>query len=293
MKINAYAKINLGLDVLSRRPDGYHEVRMVMQTIGLHDVLSVTRIDEPKISIASDADDLPLGKDNLIYRAADLIMKEYGISGGLEIELSKNIPVAAGLAGGSTDAAATLKAVNALYELGLSDGELSKLGVRIGADVPYCIRGGTVICEGIGEIMTPIARCPECTVLLAKPPEGVSTAYVYTHLDLNTVTHPDIDGIVRGIEEGDIVKTASCMGNVLESVTVPEHPVIGRIKDTMKQCGAMNSLMSGSGPTVFGLFDSEDAAKAAYRELERSGGNLRLIITEIHNPGDKEISWEN
>lgn len=284
MKVNAYAKINLGLDVILRRPDGYHEVRMVMQTVGLHDVIDVTRTDEAKISITTDSEDIPSGDDNLIYKAAELIMKEYSLSGGLKIDLTKNIPVAAGLAGGSTDAAATLKAVNALYDLKLPDEELSKLGVRIGADVPYCIRGGTVLCEGIGEIMTGISPCPKCTVLLAKPREGMSTAYVYKHLDLTKVTHPDIDGLIRSIENGSIKDASHCMGNVLETVTVPELPVIGRIKKTMTDNGATACLMSGSGPTVFGLFDGKEAAMAASEELEVSEEGLRLIITDIYNP---------
>ncbi|MBQ6128467.1 MAG: 4-(cytidine 5'-diphospho)-2-C-methyl-D-erythritol kinase [Lachnospiraceae bacterium] len=284
MKINAYAKINIGLDVLARRPDGYHEVRMVMQTVGLHDEITVETCDEPGISISSDSGKVPLGEDNLIYKAAALIMKEYSLLRGVRIRLTKNIPVAAGLAGGSTDAAATLRAIDRLYGLGLSDDRLCELGVRIGADVPYCLTGGTVLCEGIGEKMTKLDAHPSCTVLLAKPPEGVSTAYVYKHLELDKVTHPDIDAIIDGIRAKNLSAVASHTGNVLESVTIPEHPVIGRIKDIMRNNGAKASLMSGSGPTVFGLFESEDDAKKALGELERSQTDLELIITDIYNP---------
>ncbi len=284
MKINAYAKINIGLDVLARRPDGYHEVRMVMQTVGLHDEITVETCDEPGISISSDSWKVPLGEDNLIYKAAALIMKEYSLLRGVRIRLTKNIPVAAGLAGGSTDAAATLRAIDRLYGLGLSDDRLCELGVRIGADVPYCLTGGTVLCEGIGENMTKLDAHPSCTVLLAKPPEGVSTAYVYKHLELDKVTHPDIDAIIDGIKAKNLSAVASHTGNVLESVTIPEHPVIGRIKDIMRNNGAKASLMSGSGPTVFGLFESEDDAKKALGELERSQTDLELIITDIYNP---------
>lgn len=284
MKINAYAKINIGLDVLARRPDGYHEVRMVMQTVGLHDEITVETCDEPGIFISSDSGKVPLGEDNLIYKAAALIMKEYSLLRGVRIKLTKNIPVAAGLAGGSTDAAATLRAIDRLYDLGLSDDRLCELGVCIGADVPYCLTGGTVLCEGIGEKMTKLDAHPSCTVLLAKPPEGVSTAYVYKHLELDKVTHPDIDAIIDGIRANDLNAVASHTGNVLESVTIPEHPVIGRIKDIMRNNGAKASLMSGSGPTVFGLFESEDDAKKAFGELERSQTDLELIITDIYNP---------
>ena len=284
MKINAYAKINIGLDVLARRPDGYHEVRMVMQTVGLHDEITVETCDEPGIFISSDSGKVPLGEDNLIYKAAALIMKEYSLLRGVRIKLTKNIPVAAGLAGGSTDAVATLRAIDRLYDLGLSDDRLCELGVRIGADVPYCLTGGTVLCEGIGEKMTKLDAHPACTVLLAKPPEGVSTAYVYKHLELDKVTHPDIDAIIDGIRANDLSAVASHTGNVLESVTIPEHPVIGRIKDIMRNNGAKASLMSGSGPTVFGLFESEDDAKKAFGELERSQTDLELIITDIYNP---------
>ena len=284
MRINAYAKINIGLDVLRRRSDGYHEVRMIMQSIGIHDELDIERSSGSGIRINTDRQNLPVNEDNLVYKAARLIMDEYGVKGGLNVNLSKNIPVAAGLAGGSTDAAATLVAVNELYGLGLDKEELRRLGVRIGADVPFCIMQGTVLSEGIGEILTPLKPCPWCRILLAKPPIGVSTAYVYTHLKLDEVTHPDIDGIISGIEKGDLYGIADNMGNVLESVTIPANPVVGDIKDIMRENGAFSVLMSGSGPSVFGMFDNEDDFERAYRSLDGSGLVNELFKTCTFDP---------
>ena len=285
MKINAYAKINIGLDVLRRRDDGYHEVRMIMQNIDVHDELDIEKDDRPGIHITGGAGDLPLNEDNLIYKAAKLVMDTYGVSGGVNVKLTKNIPVAAGLAGGSTDAAATLKAVNDLFGLGLDTQQLKDLGVKIGADVPYCITGGTAISEGIGEILTPIRSCPSCRILLAKPPISVSTAYVYTHLQLDKVTHPDIDGIIRCIENDDIYGVAGCMGNVLESVTIPANPVIDDIKNMMRENGAFGVLMSGSGPSVFGMFDSDEGMDRAYDSLAKSGQVKDLFKTRLYDPG--------
>ena len=284
MKINAYAKINLGLDVLARRPDGYHEVSMVMQTIGICDVLDITKTDTPGIAITTNRDDIPVNEDNLIYKAATLIMNEYDIEGGISVDLTKNIPVAAGLAGGSTDAAAVLKAVNELYGLGLTAEELMRLGVRIGADVPYCVMGGTALACGIGEILTPLKTCPCCKLVLAKPLAGVSTAKVYKSLRLDDVKHPDIDAILRGIENGSITEVADNLGNVLETVTVPENPVLEDIKNLMLENGSIGSLMSGSGPTVFGLFTSDDDARAAFDAVEKTGYAPELFITEIYDP---------
>ena len=283
MKINAYAKINLGLDVLARRADGYHEVRMIMQTIGICDELDIIKTDEPGISITSNREDLPVNEDNLIYKAAALIIDEYDIKGGIKVSLTKNIPVAAGLAGGSTDAATVLKAVNELYGLGLSQDDLMKLGVRIGADVPYCIMGGTALSCGIGEILTPLCPCPKCRLIIAKPDISISTAKVYKALKLENVKHPDIDAIMRGIENGDIKEVADNMGNVLETVTVAGNPVINDIKKIMKDNGSIGALMSGSGPTVFGLFGSGEDTDAAFECLKQSGLAPELFITEIYN----------
>ncbi|MCR5301438.1 MAG: 4-(cytidine 5'-diphospho)-2-C-methyl-D-erythritol kinase [Lachnospiraceae bacterium] len=285
MKIDAHAKINLGLDVIRRRDDGYHEVRMIMQTVGLHDELLIDRTDEPGIHITVNKDDLPVNGDNLIYRAGKLMMDEYGLTGGITVELTKNIPVAAGLAGGSTDAAAVLRAVNTLWDLGLSQDELKRLGVRIGADVPYCIMGGTVMAEGIGEKLTKLEACPKWRVLLAKPPVGVSTAHVYGSLNLESVTHPDIDKIAEGVTKGDLHTVVRYMGNVLESVTEAEVPQIGYIKSIIKESGY--PLMSGSGPTVFGLFESDEAVNRAYEDIKKTGYAADLIITQTYDPNEQ------
>ncbi len=295
MRINAYAKINIGLDVIGCRPDGYHEVRMIMQSIGLHDVLYVERTDTPGVRIATERDDLPAGEDNLIYKAAKLIMDEYDLPGGIDVRLDKNIPVAAGLAGGSTDAAATIIAVNELYGLGLSREELMNMAVRIGADVPFCIIGGCAIAEGIGEVLTPVDSKLNCRVLLAKPADSVSTRYVYEHLDSACICHPDTDAIAEGLREGDIEKVARNMGNVLENVTAPLVPAIGRIEDILEDCdGCVRTMMSGSGSTVFGLFypeAPEEAIKTAYERVRESGYAAELYITGLYN--GKETSWMN
>lgn len=284
MDIKAYAKINLGLDVIRRREDGYHEVRMIMQTIGLHDELVIESRDEAGISIATNDALLPVNEDNLIYKAAKLLADEFHIEDGVNIKLTKNIPVAAGLAGGSTDAAATLIGLNRLWELNLTQDELKERGVKIGADVPYCIMGGTVIAEGIGEILTPIEKCPDCFLLIAKPPVGVATKHVYQNLKINEIVHPDIDGIISAIETNDLEAVASRLGNVLESVTIPEHPVISQIKNMMLENGALGSLMSGSGPTVFGMFDDEELATRAYDSIKAANIAKDLVVTNLHHP---------
>ena len=283
MELKAYAKINLGLDVIRRREDGYHEVCMIMQNIGIHDDLSVLRIEKEDIVIRTNNAELPVDKSNLIYKAAKLMFDEFNLPGGVDITLTKNIPVAAGLAGGSTDAAATFIAINELFDLKLSKEELMKRGVKIGADVPYCILGGTALSEGIGEILTSLPACPKCTVLIAKPPVGVSTKHVYESLNLASVEHPDIKAIVSAIEEGSIEKVASNLGNVLESVTENEHQEITEIKKMMIEEGAIASLMSGSGPTVFGLFLDESLAKNCKDRIEKSNIAKDIVLTGMVN----------
>ena len=268
-RIKAYAKINLGLDVVRRLPNGYHEVRMVMQNVGLWDELTLERA-EGGITITTDADSLPTGEDNLIHKAARLMLDKYGCP-GLRVHLRKTIPIAAGMAGGSTDAAAVMKGINHLYRLGLSPAQLMEDGVAIGADVPYCILGGTALAEGIGEKLTPLPPLPPCHILIAKPDISVSTKYVYEHLDANGLeAHPDIDGMVQAIRDGSLRGVLERMANVLETVTVPAHPVIADIKARMRELGAADSLMSGSGPTVFGIFRQEDL-KLAEAALEQFG----------------------
>lgn len=280
-RMKAYAKINLGLDVVRRLENGYHEVKMVMQTVGIYDVLDFQRTDGG-IVITTDSGELPTGENNLIYKAAKLMMEKYHINEGVKIHLEKHIPIAAGMAGGSTDAAATLKGMNRLFDLGCSLKDLMELGVKIGADVPYCVMGGTALAEGIGEKLTPLAPAPDCYVLVAKPDINVSTKYVYEHLDAQEISrHPDIDGMVEAIAEESLQGILDRMENVLETVTVKAYPVIQTIKDRMKELGAINSLMSGSGPTVFGIFVEKDMARRAYDKLEEEQLAKQIFLTEF------------
>lgn len=263
----AYAKINLGLDVLRRRPDGYHEVKMIMQTVSLYDILTFVKQDEG-ITVTTDKKELPGDENNLIYKAAKLLMDTYHISGGVRIELQKNIPMAAGMAGGSTDAAAVFHGMNEMFALGMSEEEMCALGVKIGADVPYCIQGGTALSEGIGEVLTKLPDTPDCFLLIAKPDIDVSTKYVYENLHANELQyHPDIDGMREAIEAGNLQGVTERMENVLETVTVQKYPVIEEIKNFMKENGARNALMSGSGPTVFGVFHTQEEAQKVLEKL--------------------------
>lgn len=261
----AYAKVNIGLDVLRRRPDGYHELKMIMQTVDICDDLTFEKEGEPGIRLRIDGADLPTDENNLIYRAAALLMEEKKIREGVAITLTKRIPIAAGMAGGSADAAATMRGLNSLFEMGYSVEELRKLGVKLGADIPYCISGGTMLSEGIGEVLTPLPAPPKCYLAVAKPDIDVSTAFVYQNLRVDSLPfHPDIDGMADALAAGDLQGITDRMGNVLETVTVPAYPVIDRIKKRMCELGAENALMSGSGPTVFGIFkERETAVKAA------------------------------
>lgn len=285
----AYAKINLSLDVIGRLPNGYHQVRMVMQTVGIYDTLSFERTDG-ELQITADGGELPLGPDNLIYKAILLMKETFGITGGAKVHLKKRIPIAAGMAGGSTDAACALKAMNELYELGLSEKALMELGVKIGADVPYCIMGGTALAEGIGEKLTEVSCVPqEMVLLVAKPEAGVSTKEVYQALDAKEIeAHPDVDGMLQSICAKDIGGIAQKLGNVLEAVTIEQCPVVGLIKEKMLEGGALGSLMSGSGPTVFGIYESEDRARATKELLEGQGLVKQSFITHPVNGRELE-----
>ncbi|MBD5454901.1 MAG: 4-(cytidine 5'-diphospho)-2-C-methyl-D-erythritol kinase [Lachnospiraceae bacterium] len=277
----AYAKINLGLDVIRRRPDGYHEVKMIMQTVGIYDVLTFEKSKEG-ISISLDNEELPCDQGNLIYKAADLIMKEYGIREGVAVTLEKNIPIAAGMAGGSTDAAAVFHGMNELFSLSMSLQDMKRIGVKIGADVPYCIMGGTALSEGIGEILTPLPAPPNAYLLIAKPDINVSTKFVYENLHADTLKyHPDIDGMATALKEGDLKGITDRMGNVLETVTAEEYPVIRQIKEEMLKSGAENSLMSGSGPTVFGIYKEKERAEEALKLISQLGLAKQIFVTEF------------
>ncbi|MCR4617455.1 MAG: 4-(cytidine 5'-diphospho)-2-C-methyl-D-erythritol kinase [Lachnospiraceae bacterium] len=269
----AYAKINLSLDVLGKLENGYHEVCMIMQTIGLCDELSfdVYNISpgEERIHLScffEDGGEAPTEnvKDNLVYKAAMLMLPYMPADKGVDIKVVKHIPMAAGMAGGSTDAAAALKGINELFRLGLTDGKLCELGVKIGADVPYCIMGGTMVAEGIGEKLSPIKSAAGINLVIAKPEEGVSTKYVYEALDaLDNPAHPDVKGMIRAIEDSSVEGIASKLGNILEEVTIPVCPKVKKIKDILLENGALGALMSGSGPTVFGIFETKEKAVIA------------------------------
>ena len=291
IKLNAYAKINLSLDVTGRRDNGYHDVRMIMQTIDLSDEITICKEKTPgtagDIILESGSGEVAPDKNNLIYKAAQLMMNECGLSHAIKITYKKNIPVAAGMAGGSTDAAAIFRGLNELFSLGLDESSLREMGVRIGADVPYCIMGGTALSEGIGEILTPLKPMPECFILIAKPPIGVSTAYVYNAFDsLEEKYHPDVDSMTEAIEKGNIKDVAGLLGNSLEGVTAKEYPIINEIKTMMLGNGALGSLMSGSGPTVFGIYDDMGSAKRTERMIREKGIAKDLVLTAPFNIKD-------
>ena len=294
MRLQAFAKINLGLDVLGKREDGYHEVRMIMQTIRMYDQLDMRKSVEPGIHLTTNKKYIPVDENNLVWRAAKLMMDTCGIIEGVSIHLHKVIPVAAGMAGGSSDAAATLVGMNRLFHCGLSKEKLMELGVQIGADVPYCVLRGTALAEGIGEKLTVLPPMPDCWILIGKPGISVSTKYVYTTLDLNTDTvHPDIDGMKKALEDGNLYGITERMGNVLQDVTIPAYPEVERIKEQMKTLGAVNAMMSGSGPTVFGIFDNEEKAQEACQKLRESGSCQQVFLTvTFNNYGGKTIDGE-
>lgn len=284
IKMKALAKINLGLDVVRKREDGYHEVRMIMQTISLYDKIFIKKTKNTGIRVSTNLYYLPNNENNLVYKAAKLLIDEFDIKNGVSMKLEKYIPVAAGMAGGSADAAAVLIGMNKLFGLGLSRKQLMDRGVSIGADVPYCIMRGTALAEGIGERLTKLKPLPKCYILIAKPGISVSTKFVYGNLKADEIEkHPDIDGIIEAIDNADILSVAERLGNVLEDVTIREYPVIDELKQFMKDRGALNSLMSGSGPTVFGIFTDKDMADKAYMELKGDLRAKQVYLTSVYN----------
>ena len=285
--LKAYGKINLGLDVLGRRENGYHEVRMIMQTVGIFDRVDLIRMEKPGITVETNLYYLPTNENNLVYKAAKLLMDEFHIREGVFIRLKKFIPVAAGMAGGSSDAAAVLFGVNKMFRLGLNTAQLMERGLKIGADVPYCILRGTALAEGIGEILTPLPPLPQCQVLIAKPGINVSTKFVYGNLRADALRkdeRPDIDGMIAAIRGGDIYGIAAALGNVLETVTVKEYPVIRQIKEKMMEYGAIGSLMSGSGPTTYGLFQDEILARLALKTAQTKYPAYDVILCQTKIP---------
>lgn len=281
----AYGKINLGLDVVGRLENGYHLVKMIMQMVDICDVLTFEKIPSG-IVITTDNGELPTDEDNLIYKAAKLMFETYGITGGVKIHLEKNIPIAAGMAGGSSDAAQTFHGINELYGVGADDDALCALGVKVGADVPYCIVGGTCLSEGIGEVLTPLPAPPKAYLLIAKPDINVSTKDVYQRIDTEGVeVHPDIDGMITALEKGDLCGITDRLGNVLAIVTEKMHPIIVEIREAMIECGALGSLMSGSGPTVFGIFTEKTDICNAARVIEENRLAKQIFVTGFYEGG--------
>ncbi|WP_033826371.1 4-(cytidine 5'-diphospho)-2-C-methyl-D-erythritol kinase [Bacillus andreraoultii] len=265
--VKAPAKINLSLDVLYKREDGFHELEMVMTTVDLADRVELELIKDDRIIIQSQTRFVPDDERNLAYKAAKILKDKFNINTGVSISIEKHIPVAAGLAGGSSDAAAVLRGMNKLWDLGLSIDELAKIGAEIGSDVSFCVYGGTALAKGRGEVITPLPPPPNCWVVLSKPSIGVSTGEVYEHLDVNTVNHPSTQSMVRAIHNGDYESMCNNLGNVLESVTLTRYPEVKNLKEDMKRFGADAVLMSGSGPTVFGLVQHDSRMQRLYNGL--------------------------
>lgn len=284
IRLNAMAKINLGLDVTGKRPDGYHELRMVMQMINLYDKIEIIKLETPEIIVETNLSFLPVNENNIVYKAAQLLMNKFHLTQGVRIVLEKHIPVAAGMAGGSSDAATVLYGMNKLFSLGMTKKQMMEEGVKLGADVPYCVLRTTALSEGIGEILTTLPPMPKCHIVIAKPGISVSTKAVFGKLRVNEIEeHPDIDGIVEAIKAGSLTDIASRLGNTLEEVTIKDYPVIAQIKEEMIAQGALSALMSGSGPTVFGIFDDEKKAKNAYIVLKAGTQARQVFLTKPVN----------
>ncbi len=268
MKLQSYGKINLSLDVLRKRRDGYHEVQMIMQTVKLHDNIDLFPTKEAGFQLHCNLPFLPVNDNNLMIRAAKLLFTEFHLEGGLRMELRKMVPVAGGMAGGSGNAAAVLSGINRLYQLHLSTGELQKRGVMLGADIPFCFLRGAALSEGIGERLTELPGMPPCCIVLAKPAFSVSTAAVYQELRIEErrpEDHPDVYRSIEALKQQDLPALAASLGNILELVTIERFPLLSEIKKTMLRYGALNALMSGSGPTVFSLFSDREKAERCYR----------------------------
>ncbi len=284
IKLKAYGKINLGLDVLGKRDDGYHDLDMIMQSVDLHDVITITKNDSGEITVKSNTSKIPNDKSNLAYRAAKLLMEEFNIEKGVEIEIEKNIPISGGMAGGSADCAAVLKGMNKLFKLKLTEQQLMARGVRLGADVPFCIMGKTARAEGIGEVLTPIPNKLKGYLVIAKPPISVSTGFAYGQIDkVKIKNRPDTEGIIEAIKENDLNSLVKTICNVFEEVTIPEHKEIEEIKTKLKDCGALNAMMSGSGPTVFGIFEDKKKAVEAIDRIKELDVLEQLFLAKFVN----------
>lgn len=280
MKIKAYAKINISLDIVGKREsDGYHLLKMIMQNIDLYDEISIEKQKEG-ITISCNKNYVPTDSRNLAYKAASLFKETYNIDDGVHIDIVKNIPVSAGLAGGSTDAAAVLKLMNKIFEVNASDEELMNIGLKLGADIPYCINGGTALCEGIGEKITTLQPFKNKILVLVKPSFGVSTKEVYKSFNLDRVrVHPKTDSLIEAMENDDLYYVANNMKNLLENVTLRKHNILIKIKEEMNRYGAVGSMMSGSGPSVFAFFDDMLKAQRCYEKMKESYKEVFLTRT--------------
>ena len=284
IKLDAYGKINLGLDVLGKRDDGYHDLDMIMQSVDLADKIIITKNDSGEITVKSNTGKIPNDESNLAYKAAKVLVDEFDIKKGVEIEIEKNIPISGGMAGGSTDCAAVLKGMNKLFRLKLSEQDLMDRGVKLGADVPYCIMGKTARAQGIGEILTPIPNKLKGYIVLAKPPISVSTGFVYGRIDeVEVKNKPDTEAMIEAIKKKDLEALSNTICNVLEEVTIPDYPIVQEIKDKMIAHGALNSMMTGSGPTVFGLYSDKKKAIETVDALKETRTLEQLYLVKFVN----------
>ena len=279
MKVKAYAKINLTLDITGKRKDGYHLLRMIMQNVDVYDEIEIEKI-QSGIIIEADKNYIPTDERNLAYKAAKIFMDEFNISEGVKIKITKNIPVAAGMAGGSTDAAAVLKAMQDLFEINVSESKLMEVGLKLGADIPFCLKGGTALCEGIGEIITPLKPFKDHMLVIVKPNFGLSTKDVYKDIDIQKIfKHPKTEEVIQAIEENDVAFVSENLMNVLENVSLKKHKILREIKNIMLNQGALGALMTGSGPTIFGIFEDEGKAEKTYEYFESRYDQVYLSKT--------------
>lgn len=282
----AAAKINLAIDVLAKRPDGFHEVAMIMQTVALYDTITV-KTAASGIEVTTNSKYIPANKDNIVYKTAELLKLKYNVKRGISINIEKVIPIAAGLAGGSADAAATIKLLNKAWDLKLTKNEMLEAGKKLGSDVPFCLQGGTALAEGLGEKLTQLKNIPECFILLAKPPVSISTKEVYAGIDFEEIKQrPNIKEMILGINEGNISLISNNLCNVLENVTIKKCTMIKDIKEKLIVHGALGSMMSGSGPTVFGVFKDQITAYDAYDHIKGMVGEIFVVKTENR-------TWDN
>jgi len=288
INLRAHAKINFALDVLNKREDGYHNIKTIMQTLWLHDSILIQKVDKFPYKFVCDVRYVPIDDRNIINKAAKLIIQNYDVNGGIFIKLTKRIPIAAGLGGGSADCAATLVGLRRLFSLTMPNKELMEIGKSLGADVPFCIKRGTAIAEGIGDVLTPIANNghDNSFIVLVRPPIYVSTKHIFEDFDISKISErSDFDGLVNSLSTGNVSGLSGRLCNQLEAVTIKKYPIIAEIKASLLKNGALGTLMSGSGPTVFGIFDNKHTAGNAIRNIRAQNQKIReIFLTTMYNP---------